>query len=374
MESLLRWGIENATTDGSSPGPPPEPRKDLDPNIIDAILGKPDAVLMKEALAIGMDSSLDVESRVIALDDLEMLVEQIDNATNLTSLQMYPPIMSLLSSKSPDPVRMQALWILGTAVQNNPKAQADFLTHDPLPTILSIISPSTSTGLETEDPPSSQTRSKAAYALSASLKHNAAALIHFGDVGGWNVIRDALQGWYLIFIRCYSDITIRRKIAFLINTLLLPTAPPDSSSAAPNIPPPGPTIHSAPQSSATPSTAVAPHSESASSALPPGLDPTSTSPLAREALRTHDIIPVLIDSLTAPLPYGPDADEEVDVDYAEKAARALITFIEAVGGELSSPGKSQLNATMQEGGSPTRITWGLSDDEWQALMRNVSGT
>jgi hsp70-interacting protein len=47
MESLLRWSIENATMDGSSPGPPPEPRKDLDPDIIDAILGKPDAVLMK---------------------------------------------------------------------------------------------------------------------------------------------------------------------------------------------------------------------------------------------------------------------------------------------------------------------------------------
>jgi hsp70-interacting protein len=74
---------------------------------------------------------------------------------------------------------------------------------------------------------------------------------------------------------------------------------------------------------------VAPRSVSPSSALPLGLDPTSTSPLALEALRTHDIIPALIDSLTAPLPYGPDADEEVDVDYAEKAARALITFIEA---------------------------------------------
>jgi hsp70-interacting protein len=47
MESLLRWSIENAATDGSGPRPPPEPRKDLDPGIIDAILGKPDAVLMK---------------------------------------------------------------------------------------------------------------------------------------------------------------------------------------------------------------------------------------------------------------------------------------------------------------------------------------
>lgn len=47
---------------------------------------------------------------------------------------MYPQILSLLSPKTPDPVRMHALWILGTAVQNNPKAQADvtpyYLMHD----------------------------------------------------------------------------------------------------------------------------------------------------------------------------------------------------------------------------------------------------
>ena len=130
-----------------------------------------------------------------------------------------------------------------------------------------------------------------------------------------------------------SDITIRRKIAFLINALLLPTAPAASSSAAPNISPPGPTIHSDPLPSTAPSTVIAPHSESEplSSATPlsPGLDPMSTSLLALEALRSHRIIPVLISSLTIPLPHGPNADEDVDVDYAEKAARALFTFIEA---------------------------------------------
>lgn len=120
-----------------------------------------------------------------------------------------------------------------------------------------------------------------------------------------------------------SDITIRRKIAFLINTLLLPTAPAESSLAAPNVSPSGPTIHS---------TAIASRTESSSpaiSALPPGVDATSTSPLALEASRTHRIISFLIDSLTTPIPHGPDADEELDIDYAEKATRALITFLEA---------------------------------------------
>lgn len=76
MQSLLRWGIENstATTSGSDVAPsPPARRTDLDPGIIDAILGRPDSELMKEALAKAQDTSLDEDARLTALDDLEMV-------------------------------------------------------------------------------------------------------------------------------------------------------------------------------------------------------------------------------------------------------------------------------------------------------------
>ena len=78
MDSLLRWSIENSTP-RSADAPPPT-RKDLDPGIIDYLLGKPDAVLMKEALEIALDENRDEDTRIQALDDLEMLVENIDNA------------------------------------------------------------------------------------------------------------------------------------------------------------------------------------------------------------------------------------------------------------------------------------------------------
>jgi hsp70-interacting protein len=80
MDSLLRWSIENSA---NAPGsvPPPAPRKDLDPAIIDHILGKPDAVVMRENLTIALDKSKDVDDRVAALDEFEMLIEHIDNAT-----------------------------------------------------------------------------------------------------------------------------------------------------------------------------------------------------------------------------------------------------------------------------------------------------
>lgn len=76
MDSLLRWSIENSvpgTADASDARPAPPPRQDLDPAIIDHILGKPDAVLMQEALAIARDAQCSEDERVQALDDFEMV-------------------------------------------------------------------------------------------------------------------------------------------------------------------------------------------------------------------------------------------------------------------------------------------------------------
>lgn len=71
MESLLRWSIENsAPSDGQHP---PAARKDLDPGIIDLILGKSDAELMKEDMAVAVDHERDEEDRINALDHLEMV-------------------------------------------------------------------------------------------------------------------------------------------------------------------------------------------------------------------------------------------------------------------------------------------------------------
>lgn len=72
MDSLLRWGIENSSPPVAG-APPPVRRTDLDSAIIDHILGKPDAVLMKEALAIAVDDTQSEDDRVRALDNIEMV-------------------------------------------------------------------------------------------------------------------------------------------------------------------------------------------------------------------------------------------------------------------------------------------------------------
>jgi hypothetical protein len=95
MQSLLRWGIENSGNDGSATGAvPPARRTDLDPGIIDAILGRPDSELMKEALAKARDASLDEDARLTALDDLEMVKKNIVPTSHLTSPRSLSSIPS----------------------------------------------------------------------------------------------------------------------------------------------------------------------------------------------------------------------------------------------------------------------------------------
>lgn len=355
MESLLRWGIENSTG-VVCPAQSTQPITELDPGVIDMILGKPEAALMKEALAVGIDESRNVATRVTALDDLEMLVEHIDNANNLMPLQMYPQIISLLSPKSPDEVRMQALWILGTAVQNNPQAQVDLLKHDPLPLIISILSPSEGT---LGSKPSPETRSKAAYALSGALKHNANAVRRLGEIGGWDVLKAALQD---------SDITIRRKIVFLLNTLLLTTEVPDNLAKDPTAP--FPVIHYTLPPAVSTEPTIRPHVEEApqSSGHDSVVGPTSTTRDTLAALKKYSIASTLVESLTSPLCYGPNADQEGDADYEEKAARALVTYIE-VGGELNDSEKKCIRPCLENSNKET--AWGLDDNAWDTLKRTV---
>ena len=74
MQSILRWSLENsAPLDNAAGDRPPPERKDLDPAIIDYILGKPDSVQMKEDLAVAVDPSKSEDERISALDHLEMV-------------------------------------------------------------------------------------------------------------------------------------------------------------------------------------------------------------------------------------------------------------------------------------------------------------
>ncbi|VDB92228.1 unnamed protein product [Peniophora sp. CBMAI 1063] len=349
MESLLRWGITNSAAPSSSSdpsAPPPAPRQDLDPAIIDAILGKPDAELMKEALTRARDESLDEDARVEALDDLEMLVEHIDNATDLERLQMWPPIHDLISSPtSSDAIKTQAVWVAGTAVQNNPKAQHAYLSLSPLPTLLALLTPTTSR--------SPALRSKTVYALSGLLKHNARAVKSLSSTApnGWTVLRDGLHD---------SDISVRRKIAFLLNGLLLPSA--EVPVEAPG------NVHGAAAGSTHPGEgAQTVHDNTHASML---ADPASTDTAATtlEALGEHGIVGALVNALTSPVPHGDDGEEEGDVDLEEKIVRVLHTFVAAQKGDVGEGDREKLRAFF---GRRAGEVFGLDESEFGELSEAV---
>ncbi|TFY67417.1 hypothetical protein EVJ58_g1634 [Rhodofomes roseus] len=286
MESLLRWGIEHSgNNDGAQPQPPRSVQS-LDPGIIDAILGRPDSELMKEALAIAVDEGKDEDARIQALDDFETFVEQIDNANNIDKMKMWEPLHNLLKSpNSTEGIKMQTLWIIGTAVQNNPSAQKACLALSPMPTLLTFLNPSVN---------SSKLRSKAVYALSGLLKHNAAAVQQLDEAGGWQVLKAALED---------SDITVRRKTAFLLNALIIPEThvsqptPPPAPSPSAESNSTGLTVHSSDTHPPAGSNPVHPNSHASMQADPSSI---STSTAALKALEEHGILQSLVSAVTSP--------------------------------------------------------------------------
>lgn len=353
MESLLRWGIENSNPDNLA-RQQPQDLKPLDPAIIDAILGKSDADLMKEALAVAVDESKAEDDRVQALDDFEMLVEQIDNANNMVKLKMWEPIHDLLSSPS-DPIQRQVLWVIGTAVHNNPSAQASYLALSPLPTLLSFLLPSV---------PSPKTRSKAVYTLSGLLKHNAPAVRQMEETGGWDNLKQALED---------SDINVRRKVAFLLNTLLLPSAPEEESSSSnatrhPN----APALHGSDTQPAASNAPIHPNSHASMLSDPSSV---STTELTQHALEQRGLLQTLVQSLVSPVPFGPDGEIEHDPDYEELIIHVLHTYLVTCRGQLPPNDRTDLAKFLnQQTGSSSQLAekWNLDTEQVESLKRAVS--
>lgn len=124
MNELLKWGIENSESsreDTSHPTVPPS--ASINAEALRALMGGPsDADLMQQSLAAVLSPDVPLEDKLVAFDNFEQLIETIDNANNMESLGMWTPLVELLENEEGD-LRRMAAWCLGTAVQNNAKAQ-----------------------------------------------------------------------------------------------------------------------------------------------------------------------------------------------------------------------------------------------------------
>ncbi|KAG8532136.1 uncharacterized protein KY384_003775 [Bacidia gigantensis] len=173
MNDLLKWSVDNSqavTNEQSSTSNSNAARSlshPLNEKALNSLFGGPsDADLMKESLAAILSLEITLENKIIAFDNFEQLIEQIDNANNMDNLGLWPPIASLLGSKEAD-LRRYACWCIGTAVQNNVKCQERLVAEQG--TVGTLVK------LAIDDSAES-VRRKAIYALSSGVRNYQPAL------------------------------------------------------------------------------------------------------------------------------------------------------------------------------------------------------
>jgi len=164
LNSLLKWGVENSAASAADPEAAPPSSRGLDPAALAALMGGPsDADLMISSMqaVLSNDPELSVDDKLVAFDNFEQLIENLDNANNLGPLELWTPLLGCLSHEEKE-IRKMAAWCVGTAVQNNEKSQERLLAMNGIPPLVKLA-----TG-EEED---KLVRRKAVYALSSSCRN-----------------------------------------------------------------------------------------------------------------------------------------------------------------------------------------------------------
>lgn len=161
LNELLKWSVENSTTTENDPSTAPPINRHLNPEAINSLFGGPsDADLMIASMhaVLSTDPEVTLEDKLVAFDNFEQLIENLDNANNLGVLELWTPLLSCLAHEEAE-VRKMAAWCVGTAVQNNEKSQERLLAMGGIPPLVKLAVK------EGED---KLVRRKAVYALSSA--------------------------------------------------------------------------------------------------------------------------------------------------------------------------------------------------------------
>ncbi|EPE29908.1 ARM repeat-containing protein [Glarea lozoyensis ATCC 20868] len=166
LSSLLKWSVEHSSATTNDPSAPP-PKSSLTPEALSALFGGPsDADLMVESMTAITSPEISLDNKLIAFDNFEQLIENLDNANNLSPLGLWTPLLACLGDESSE-MRMMAAWCVGTAVQNNEKSQERLLAMGGVPALVKVA---------VDEGEESQTRRKAVYAVSSAVRNFQAAM------------------------------------------------------------------------------------------------------------------------------------------------------------------------------------------------------
>lgn len=96
MEKLLHWTIAQQAGDKDALEKIGEP----DPKALNQLFGGPDeATLMRESIKVVQTPDVSQEDKEIALENFEMLIENLDNANNIGNLKLWEPLNQILADK-----------------------------------------------------------------------------------------------------------------------------------------------------------------------------------------------------------------------------------------------------------------------------------
>lgn len=176
MDKLLHWSIAQQAGDKEALAKIGEP----DPKLLNQLFGGPDEVaLMKESIAVAHNPKVEIKDKEIALDNFEMLIENMDNANNIENLGLWHPIVDLLKNEVPDDLRIIVCGIIGTAVQNNPKSQEDFAKTNGLQELVKLAGDGQKKALQ----------NKSLYAISSYIRNYKPGYKQFDESSGWDLIK-----------------------------------------------------------------------------------------------------------------------------------------------------------------------------------------
>lgn len=143
------------------------------------------------------------EERLAAFDELELLVESVDNASNMERMKLWPAVFACLAAEEQIDVVRFALWIIGTCAQNNPDTQRALQEHhDVIARLLTVW--------RDEQRDVLRIRAKILYCLIALLSNNPTGLEQFVGQSGFRAIDD---------YGVTGDASLEEKMRFLLTML-----------------------------------------------------------------------------------------------------------------------------------------------------------
>lgn len=175
MDKLLAWSVAQQSGDKEAIEKIGKP----DEKVLSQLFGGPDEpTLMKQSIEIVNDPTVELKDKEIALENFEMLIENLDNANNIENMKLWSSIINLLDNETPDSLRLLSTSIISIAVQNNDKAQDDFLKYDGFEKLLTTYSDA-----------SFNLKSKVLFAISSLIRNNLNSFKFFNKLNGWEILK-----------------------------------------------------------------------------------------------------------------------------------------------------------------------------------------